>query len=191
MQREELALTRQEFKGQKDEMHQQNEHLYLQRFETTFFHQLRILLDTADSTTTKILGTLQNGDNAFKHFVDALKSTDSKMKSDDDRLTDFYNLVNSNSPTMVRFFKNLSSLFLFVSNSRIPSTLKTDNLTVIRSQLTDESSLTVHYYGATPLGKRSIRDVANRYGFFNERDALLILKPSDRELYEATAFRSD
>ena len=175
LQREDLSLTRTELKGQKEEFAIQNETLKNQRFENTFFHLLSLHNQNVDSLHYDSSRTRKErkGRECFPDCIRELMldvtgsyNLGNGSISQEITVVDNYNHnYHKIAPKIEHYQKTLYQLLLFVdTDPSINDKKKYSNF--IRAQLSQVEIELLFFHCLGDFGREKFKALVERYEFF-------------------------
>lgn len=168
LQSKELSETREELKGQKNQLRRQV-------FENTFFQILRTLNEVIDTTYYKTSvnnGTEHQGRECIHFLRKKLKETyfinNDKGRTYVDKYTSFYNEMGHRS--LSHYFKTLKSAIDYVNKSKFldeedgfPERIFYMNL--IKAQLSSDELFLIFYHSLSEHGKHDFKAIIEEFSF--------------------------
>jgi hypothetical protein len=182
LQREELKLNRQELQDTRKEFEQQNETLWMQRFESTFFNLLTTHNKLVDGL--KILGWQNEGRTIFTKFVEFLQIRMREFDFPNETISEseiepferaFHSTFKGYHNAINLYIRSLCSLLKYTSKSDL--ILKSERpqyLEIIFNQLSQDEKTFLFYYLSSANHEALLGDaVLDFYGVLEEEESAL------------------
>ncbi len=158
------------YRLQNKELKEQSGIAKVQQFDTSFFSYLSIFNDYKNS-----LNLLTPSKNYFGTLIEKLRAVVSDDKSltisIEDICEKYLEIYNENKDKLSPYFKTLYRLMILVDTSNIDDYKKREYFKLIRSQLSDDELLILHYNYHTNLGIK-VRAYIIKYSIFKHLNIL-------------------
>ena len=194
-QREELAMTRAELSGQKEQFVEQNKTLALQRFENTFFELLRFQSGIVDSLYMPNVGNGGvRGRNCFEVLYRWLTPSgalrESTSRPNLDALADRYSKVlkdwQKEQIEISHYIRNLQQMLAFLNRSGIDNGQHYAEF--IKAQLVSQELVVVFYHAALTYGGASLRPLIEKYAILEFLNDEMLADPMHKSFYSDSAY---
>lgn len=199
LQRLELAHTREELRGQKDQLVLQNMTLARQSFEGTFFRMVAMHNDIVTNQRLRVseggpeLESRQGLAAAAQEVISRLTSVNVTRVDgtvDVSALFDVYRSVcHTRTCDLTHYFRNLYHLLRFVDDSEFSEEDKRKYAQVVRAQLTEAENILILFNGLRKTGASRFKWLIERYRLLNELPDHAVLFDAKRT-YQPSAFGS-
>lgn len=194
LQREELALTREEMVRSANALEEQGTTLRRQSFENTFFEMLRLhnsiveAIDLVNAETDKVT----KGRDAFRIFYTRLtkiyreNATKFKGRYDQRKIVEvsYFMFWKDAQTELSHYFRFLFNFFRFIENSGYE---KEYYVKLLRSQISDQELLILFYNNQSQQGT-PFQHFADRYALFDNMPVVRLLDRSHAELASPASF---
>lgn len=174
-QRNELRLTRKEFKLQ-------NQTLSLQRFENTFF----ALLQSQNEIVKLIEKNRENGRNALKVFYALFLDNAKNSTSFKEVIRAYLKMYKTNEVSLSHYFRNLYHIILFIDESTIETKYK--YIRFIRATLSSNELTLLFYNCLSDNGAAKFKPLIEKYKLLKNMDWALLQNTFDLIRYDLNAY---
>lgn len=186
LQKEELEETRKELKGQKEQLIKQNENLYQQRFENTFFHLLNFLNDFINSIDVPLFGKDSKGRNSFERFYHKLTGQFANVRNKPEFETfekkikaSYSSLLSEYKNHLGTYFNNIYNILELIDKSDISNKSYYSN--ILRSQLSTYEVILLFYHSIGEDGIQII-DLVREYDLCENLERNLLIEGENDNL---------
>ena len=190
----ELSEQRQELKKQREEFSKTNSLMEFQRFENTYFSMLSVLGEIVNSIDLYNSDSQQTtrGRDCFNVFytrlTKAYREKRSKGHSDVDSLEMAYKAFwNDHQRELGHYFRLLYNIFRFLAESEHS---KQFHGKLVRSQLSDQELLILHYNCLSDKGRPFIKYV-EQFELFDNLPPVALIEAQHAELLPRACFGSN
>lgn len=179
-QRAELAHTREEIRGQKQQMELQNLTLKKQNFENTFFAMLTLFGEIVSSTEIdNNITKITRGRPCFVLLMGRLYGPYDSNFNNLDRKKEFELIEyfhSENQSYLTHYFYYLKSILKFIDSSTIDN--KSFYIDLVRSQLSNHELILIFYYSFF-IEKAELQGLIKKYSLFKEFPFYLLLNQEE------------
>lgn len=158
------------YRLQNKELKEQSGIAKVQQFDTSFFSYLSIFNDYKNSLN--LLTPSKNYFGALTEKIRAVVSDDKSLNKSLENICEQYlEIYNENKDKLSPYFKTLYRLMVLVDTSNIDDYKKIEYFKLIRSQLSDDELLILHYNYHTDLGIK-VRSYIIKYSILKHLNTL-------------------
>lgn len=158
------------YRLQNKELKEQSGIAKVQQFDTSFFSYLSIFNDYKNSLN--LLTPSKNYFGALTEKIRAVVSDDKSLNKSLENICEQYlEIYNENKDKLSPYFKTLYRLMVLVDTSNIDDYKKIEYFKLIRSQLSDDELLILHYNYHTNLGIK-VRSYIIKYSILKHLNTL-------------------
>lgn len=191
LQRQELELTRNELFGQKEELKIQNSTMLQQKFENTFFQMLLLHNEIVKGMDVTIRNDNFNGRDAFQALHKKLIRTNDGQElshCDFDRTNEIYlSFYKTNQNEIGHYFRNLYNIIKFVDMSPIEN--KKTYTNIVRAQLSSYELFFLFYNCLGEMGREKFHPLIEKYALLKTLPDELICNPETHKgFYQKSAY---